>query len=249
MHAGYIIKLIRLYAKIPADLAIGDLDILAMLNRGQIRIDSLAPNAGRWWFTLVEDDSSSRVRAVANTYSYDLPTGFRAMDVVKCLDQNSSKYNLNWTSLIEFDQKKIDDSDTGLHNNVTKAWTILPPDSDNLVGYFGVHPTPVDTTNYFYRRYWRYLPELTTFASETLIPLPELLFNWGMHSIYLLREDTDNALLYKGFFDEGVTMLTRLQRRQIGQMEFQRYRGQRGYQDLFGAANVGYTDDQRQYNW
>lgn len=248
-YAGYIIEQIRLFGKIPAELGLTDIDLLRMLNRGQQRVDTLAPSGGRWWFALTEDTTSTRITSIADTYKYDLTSNFRAMDVVKVLDENDVKINLSFSPLIEFDALKQDDADTSSHNNSTRIWTLLPPDSDNTVGYFGVHPTPEDASIYFYRRYWRFLPTLTSSFSQTLIPLPETLFNWAMREIYRLREDMDNANYYEQAFNDNVKMLTRLQRRQIGQAELVRFRGQRGYSRLFGEFNVQAGDFYRENYW
>ena len=244
-HAGYIIQLIRKFGKIPANSGLTDLDLLASLNRGQQKIDALHE---RWWFCLVEDTVSTAVASIAGTYKYDLPDGFRGMDVLKVLDDQSQKYNLSFVPQIEFDSLKIDTS-TDTRSDSTKLWTLLPPDSSNDLGYFGVHPTPVSTDNSFYRRYWRKLPTLTTYASETLIPIPEALFNWGMHELYKLREDKDNAIYYLGLFQEDVKMLKMMQKRQIGQAEFQRFRGQRGYAKLFGSLGYQSNDTLREMYW
>lgn len=249
LYAGYIIEQIRLFSKLPAELGLTDQDLLRILNRGQQRVDSLAPSGGRWWFTLTEDTDATRVTSVANTFKYDLPSTFRAMDVVKVLDEDDMKRNLSFVPLIEFDAMKQNNADTSTHNNTVSSWTLLPPDSSNTVGYFGVHNTPEDTSLYFYRRYWRFLPELTSPFSQTLIPLPEVLFSFAMHMIYRLREDSDTANDYLKDFNEGIKMLKLLQRRQIGQAEFQRFRGQRGYSRLFGDYNGAIGDSHRENYW
>ncbi len=249
-HAGYIIELIRNAAKMPADLGMTDVDILKILNRGQIRIDALAPSGGRWWFTLTEDDSSTRVTSIAGTYKYDLTSDFRGMDVVRVLDTNDQLYNLHYLPLVAFDSYKVDDLNDSNYDDSTKHWTLMPPDSSNSIGYFGVHPTPETTGLYFYRRYWRFLPELTSPFSQTLVPLPETLFNWAMYEIYRMREDIDNSNVFKAQFDENIRMLKMIQRRQIGQAEIQTFRGQRGYANLFGnTLNLGNLDQQRESYW
>lgn len=245
-HAGYLIEVVRYFGKIPANLGIRDLDILRSLNRGQREIDTMHD---RWWFALTEDDSSSRIAAIDGTYKYDLSSDFRGMDVLKCLDTNNQFYNLSFIPLIEFDSYKTDDINTSNHDDSTQLWTLLPPDSSNTIGYFGVHPTPTSTDNYFYRRYWRFLPELTSFASVTLIPLPETLINWALFELYKLREDRDNASFYYSLYTENVNMLKRIQRRQIGQAEIARFRGQRGYSRLFGEFNNQNIDTIRTNYW
>lgn len=245
-HAGYLIEVVRYFGKIPANLGIGDLDILRSLNRGQREIDTMHD---RWWFALTEDDASTRIQAAANTYKYDLTSDFRGMDVLQVLDANSQRYNLSYLPLIEFDSLKVDNANTSNHNNSTQFWTLLPPDSDNTIGYFGIHPTSLDDTNYLYRRYWRFLPELTSFASRTLIPLPEVLINWALFEIYKLREDRDNASFYYQQYTENVRMLKMIQRRQIGQAEIQRFRGQRGYSRLFGELGTSNLETMRTNYW
>lgn len=245
-HAGFLIDSVRFFGKLPAFKGISDLDILNMLNRGQRQVDTYHD---RWFFALTEDDSSSRVQAVANTYKYDLTSDFRGMDALFVLDTNSQKYKLKYRPLIAFDPLKTDDANTANHANDTRVWTLLPPDSSNTVGYFGVHPTPSDMTNYFYRRYWRFLPELTSFASKTLIPVPEVLINWALFELYKLREDRDNALFYFQQFQDGVGILKRLQRRQIGQAELMQWRGQQGFSNLFGELGVQNIDTLRENYW
>lgn len=245
-HAGYLIEVVRYFGKIPANLGIRDLDILRSLNRGQREVDTMHD---RWWFALVEDDSSTRIQSIASTYKYDLSSDFRGMDVLKVLDTDNQLYNLSFAPLIEFDSFKVDDADTTNDSDSTQRWTLLPPDSNNTVGYFGVHPTPKTDGLYFYRRYWRFLPELTSFASVTLIPLPETLINWALFEIYKLREDRDNASFYYSLYTENVNMLKRIQRRQIGQAEIARFRGQRGYSKLFGEYSTNNIDTIRTNYW
>lgn len=245
-HAGYLIEAARYFGKIPANIGVDDLDILRSLNRGQREIDTMHD---RWWFALTEDDSSSRIASVANTFKYNLTSNFRGMDVLRVLDEEDQKYNLSFIPLIEFDSYKTDDQNTSNHGNHPKFWTLLPPDSDNTIGYFGVHETPEDTALYFYRRYWRFLPELTSFASTTLIPLPEALMNWAIFELYKLREDRDNASFYYQLYTENVRMLKQIQKRQIGQAEIARFRGQRGYSQLFGALAFQSVDTIRERYW
>lgn len=244
-HAGFIIASIRRDAKIPANLAITDKDIMEWLNDGQRDIDT---RHERWWFALTQDTSVTRKQAIAGTYQYDLPDSFRGMDVVKALDSNSMLYNLSFVPLIEFDLL-IQDQSTAQRDDGTMQWTLLPPDSSNTVGYFGVYPIPETTTNYFYRRYWRFLPELTSFASRTLIPIPQTLYNYGMHRVYKRRGDDDRANQYWEYYLANVELLRKAQKRQIGQSEFQRFRGQRGYSKLFGSLNGNYSDSLRENYW
>lgn len=235
-HVGSMIKSIRYFGKMPAFKGITDIDILNSLNRGQREIDIQAPD-GRWWFTLVEDSDTTRVTSVVGQSKYDLTSDFRAMDVIQVLDLNSQKYNLSYLPRPVYDAYKTDQSST-LYSDSTMQWTLLPPDTDNTVGYFGVYPTPATTGIYFYRRYWRYLPELTSFASKTLVPVPEVLVNYALYEIYRLREDRDNALFYYGLFEKGLKLIHGLQRRQLGQQQILNYRGQNGFANLFGNPGL-----------
>jgi hypothetical protein len=246
-YAGFQIARIRKYGKIPANLGITDLDILEMLNDGQRDIDTRAPG-GRWWFTLTEDSDATRITAVAGTYKYGLPSTYRAMDVLKILDINSQLYNLKFIPRIEFDSY-IRDQATSARSDSTVRWTLLPPDTSNTIGYFGVSPIPATTGIYFYRRYWRYLPTLTSFASQILIPLPDTLFNWGMHKLYRMREDGVNADKYLGYYFENIKQLEKMENRQVGQPEMSRYRGPKGFNQLFGGNVAVSNDDRRENYW
>lgn len=243
-YAGYIIASIRREGKIPGYAGVNNAVILGWLNDGQTIIDG---KHDRWWFTLTEDDSSSRIQSVAGTYKYNLPSGFRGMDVLKVLDTNSKLYNLSFIPLVEYDSY-IQDQSTGARNDATERWSLLPPDSSNSVGYFGVHPIPNSTNNYFYRRYWKFLPTLTSFASRTLIPVPEALFNYGMYRLESWRGNSDKAAEYLSKFNQNVEVMIAFQRRQIGQPELQRYRGSRGFSRLFGE-NAAYSDAERENYW
>lgn len=247
-HAGYLVAIVRQFGKMPAFEGITDLFILHSLNRGQRQIDTQAPD-GKWWFALTEDVTATRVQAVANTYKYDLPSSFRAMDVIQVLDTNSQRYNLSYEPRQVFDSFKTDDANESGHSDSTRQWTLLTPDSTNTVGYFGVHPTPLTADNYYYRRYWRFLPELTSFASITLVPLPEMLINYAMYEVYKLREDAENAQMYYTLFKEGLQMLNRLQRRQVGQSQLLWWRGQTGFADLFGNLGSQSIDTIRENYW
>ena len=246
-HAGFIINNLRKFGKIPAHLGLTDLDLLDILNDGLRDIDTQAPG-GRWWFALTEDTDATRITAVAGTYKYDLPSTFRAMDVLKVYDTNDLLYNLTFIPRIQFDAG-IRDQSTSSRNDRTAQWTLLPPDSSNTVGYFGVNPIPSTATNYFYRRYWRYLPTLTSFASSILIPLPDTLFNYGMYKLYRLREDKENANTYLGYYFENIKQMIRMESRQVGQPELLRFRGQKGFQKLFGATSGNYNDSSRENYW
>ena len=245
-HAGYLIKMVRFFGKMPAFKGITDNDILKSLNRGCRRIDTLHD---RWFFALTQDTDDTRVQSVASTYKYGLPSNFRGMDTLSILDENSQKYNLLYRPLIVFDALKVDDLNTANDNNNSKEWTLFPPDTSNTVGYFGVHPTPKDTSVYFYRRYWKFLDELTNFASLTPIPLPEILINYALFELYKLREDRDNAKSYWQQFQEDIVMLKRLQRRQIGQAQITHYRGQTGFAKLFGTLGLQNLDVIRENYW
>jgi hypothetical protein len=171
------------------------------------------------------------------------------LDAILILDENSRKFPIKYIPRIEFDNFKIDNTDTSTHNNNVRGYTFLPPDASNSVGYFGVHSTPEDNALYFYRRYWRFLPNLTNFASTTLIPLPEILINFAIFELYKLKEDKDNATFYYGFVKEGIDMLRRLQRKQIGESQILYWRGQTGFANMFGNPQPQSLDTQRELYW
>lgn len=233
-HAGKMVQVVRRTAKIPANLGIQDTDILGLLNEAQKELDA---EYELWWFTRTED--SVGITAIAGIYKYDLPSTFRAMDVVKVLDNNSIKYDLKFSPLVEFDQFKSD-TNTSTRNDSTRNWTLLPPDDSSTIGYFGIDPTPATTNNTYYRRYYRFIPELTTFADVTIVPIPRVLIAYAVWQIYLIREDAANAAIWEDRYKDGVKKLKAMQRRQVGQADFARFRGQRGYARLFG--NYGYMN-------
>lgn len=245
-HAGFLVSAVREFAKIPANAGVSDKFIMAALNRGQRKVDTMHD---LWWFSKTIDTDATRVQSEADVYKYDLPNGFRAMDVVQVLDENDRRYDLDYVPRVVFDSLKQNNADTATHTSNTSQWTLLEPDSDNYNGYFGVHPTPDDDTLYFYRRYYQYLPELTTFASRTLIPLPEILFDYALYEIYRIREDRENASDHLGFFKDGVNLMKRVQRRQAGQAQLLHFRGQRGFADLFGGLTNLDADTMRELYW
>lgn len=247
-HAGYLMQTVRYFAKMAGFKGVDDLDILRGFNRGQRQVDTFAPG-GKWWFALTEDGDSDRVQSIAGTYKYDLTSNFRAMDVIQVLDVDNQRYNLSYTPRLVFDSLKVDNLNDANYSDSARQWTLLPPDSDNTVGYFGVDPTPETTGIYFYRRYWRFLPELTNFASRTLIPLPEILVNFSLFEIARLRENSEVAMFYWDLFKEGISMLNRLQRRQIGQAEIVRWRGHRGFARLFGSLGAQSLEALRENYW
>lgn len=247
-HAGSLIKAIRGFAKMKGLKGLDDQYLLDSLNRGQRRIDAQAPD-GKWYFALTEDSDSSRIQSIAGTNKYDLPTNCRSIEVVQVLDLNSQRYNLAYTPRAIFDQRRVDAANSTTYSDSITRWTLLPPDSDNNNGYFGVDPTPKTDGVYFYRRYYRFLPNLTSFSSKTLITLPEVLIDYVMFEIYQGREDNTTKRIYLSQFNEDLIMLKRLQRKQVGQAEFLHFRGQRGFANMYGTLGQQSLDVIRENYW
>jgi hypothetical protein len=73
--------------------------------------------------------------------------------------------------------------------------------------------------------------------------------NWALFELWKLRQDKENASFYYSLYKENVDMLKRIQRRQIGQADIARFRGQRGYSRLFGEFSYQNLSTLRENYW
>jgi len=235
---GYLIAEVRQFAGIPDHQALSDEQIIKYFNDCHDRIEA---NYDRWWFLLTETTSTV---TTASQYNYALPSDFARMEAL-LFDDTQLNYRLHFVPLPEFDQLRIDDA-TMPDDDTLKYYTLLPPDGDSAKGYFGVHPVPETSSLVFTVRYYKEMATLDSFGDTTPVPLPEILVNYSLSQYYKSKENFTTAETYHNQYLQGIEMLKRLQRREVGEAEFLKWRGHRGRAKLFGSREDAYSDTQRE---
>lgn len=223
---AYMLSEFRAEARIKDHSAVSDDQIIRWFNAGQKRV---ASNNDRWWFLLTEDSDTT----TADQYKFGLDSDFDRMEAV-IFDDTELEYRLSYVSLPEFDYYRIDNA-TATSTDSPRIWALLPPDNSNSKGYVGVHP-PILTAGYtIIKRYYKSMATLETFGDTTPIPIPEVLINFALWQYWKSRGQRDVASEYYALYLQGVDMLKRMQRREVSQSSFLRWRGQRGRSRLFGG--------------
>lgn len=238
---AYMLTEFRQTARIPDHKKVTDEQIIRWFNDGQDRVET---NGDRWWFLLTENTSKV---TIPSTFKYALPSDFARMEAL-LYDDGDIKIRLNNIPLSTFDQLKITQS-TAPDDDTIRDWAFLPPDSDNLKGYFGVDPTPATAGLVFTIRHYREMPDLDTFGDTTLIPLPEVLVNFALFSFWKSRGQETTAQYYYQLYLQGIEMLKKLQRREVSQAGFVKWRGHRGKAKEYGNRVGFYSDTIRENYW
>jgi len=190
-----------------------------------------------WWFR----KTGTQVATEAETYKYSIDDNwddFRSMNFLLYRYINGdidNKYPLTWSPPVEFYNLKSD-SDQPDDDNA-RYWTLLPPDNDSAKGYIGLHPTP-DTDDCFIEPIYNFEPTaMDSFADTLTVPL---LKGYVDYALYRIADDKLDANSEKYFNSVrmGVVALKKINRRQLGQKEFLRFRGHRGWSKQFGDQGV-----------
>lgn len=188
-----------------------------------------------WWFT----KEGTAVSTAASDYDYSISSNwsdFKAMKYLKYQYISGSTditYPLTWSPPTEFENFKSDANQSD--DDYAKWWTILPPDSSSALGYIGLHPTPETTSCYLKPVYFFELSKLNSFGDSLVVPYPKGYIDYVLYRIYDdIKSDKTNADKYNARVARSIVYLKRLARRQLGQPELFRFRGQRGWSRLFG---------------
>ena len=188
-----------------------------------------------WWF----QREGSQVSTAASTYKYSISANWSDLGAVKYMmyryinGSNDRSYPLTFRTELEFRNFKADstrrDSD-----NVT-AWTLYPPDESSPKGYIALEPTPETTACYLYPVYYIALDDISNFADTLVVPRPKGYVDYALYRIFDdIKQDEANASKFYSRVEGTMDALKQRSKRQLGQREHTRFRGQQGYQDLYG---------------
>jgi hypothetical protein len=231
---GYLIQQVR---KNPIVQSVDDETIIGYFNDYQA--DVVYPEIPKaWWFS----KEGTAVATVASAYTKDVYANwsdFSSMDLMLYRYVNGDTditYPLTFSPKQEFYNLKSDSNQAT--DDYAKYWTLLPPDSTATKGYIAIHPTPKTTACYYKPVYFYELSSLDSFGDTVVVPFPK---GYVDYALYRIADDIKNDDNLAGKFNarvsRGIVYLKRLARRQLGQPELFRFRGQRGWSRLYGEQS------------
>lgn len=188
-----------------------------------------------WWW----QREGTALATVANTYEYSISTYFNDLLSIKFLRYRyisgdiDETYLLNYIPLNEFYAMKSDANQSS--DDAVKSWTFIPPDTDSVKGYIGVHPTPETTACRIMPVYHVEPTALTQFGDTLLVPHPKAYIDYVLYRIFDDIKNEDNlAAKYNQRVARNILALKKRSRRQLGQNDLFRFRGTRGASRLYG---------------
>ena len=207
--------------------------LLDYFNDFQELIKEEIPKA--WWFKKAGDSLAT----AESTYLYSISdnwSDFESMDLMTyeyISGDTDITYPLTWSPEVEMRTFKSD-ANQGDDDNV-KWWSLYPPDSDSAKGYIALHPTPDTDDCYLRPIYYFTLTSLDSFDDTIVIPKPKGYVDYALYRICDdIKNDSSNANKFNIRVSRDIVALKKRSRRQIGQQELMRFRGQRGWSRLFG---------------
>lgn len=244
-QAGFIIEKVR---KNPITKGVDDDTMYAYMTDLQDLVYEEVPKA--WWFS----KEGTEVATTADTYRYSISTNWSDLLSVKYMlyryvsGSTDNIYPLTFITDVEFYNYKTDTNQNS-SDNVTK-WTFLPPDTSSAKGYIGIHTTPDTATCYLKPVYYFELSDITSFDDTLVVPRPKAYEDYILYRIYDdIKSDGDNAEKYNRRVQSSIVALKKRAKRQLGQRELFRYRGQRGFSQMFGEHGYMSSDDRRESFW
>jgi len=244
--AGFVINKIR---RNPITQGIEDEILFYYMNDLQDMVYEEMPKA--WWGS----KEGTAVATEDGVYRYSIDDNWPDFLSMQYLLYNyvsgstDNTYPLTFKTQLEFWDLKVD-ANKPESDSVTK-WSLLPPDSDSEKGYIGIDPTPAtDDTCYLKPVYFIELTDINSFEDTLLIPKPKIYEDYIFYRIYDdIKNDAANADKFNARVGQGIVALKKRTRRQQGQREWRRFRGQRGYSKMFGGSRGMTTDELRENYW
>jgi len=239
-QAGYIIQKIRRNKQMTE--GVEDQAMFEYMTDLQDVVYEQMPEA--WWF----EKEGTAVSTAADTYKYSITTNWPDLLSINTLlyryisGDVDITYPIDYRSLIEFYNLKADSSQQS-DDNVT-CWTLLPKDASDPKGYIGLHTTPDTTACYIKPIYSIELTDITSFDDTLLIPKPKIYEDYVLYRIADdIKGDQAIADKYQARVEADIKALKKRSKRQMGQKEFLKYRGPKGYKRLFnGFGYLPYND-------
>ena len=204
-----------------------------------------------WWFSK-EGDS---IAIEEDVYRYSISgnwSNFLSMQYMLynyVSGSTSTVYPLTFVTQLEFWDLKADQNQSSDDSAV--RWSLLPPDSSSAKGYIGIDPTPAaDGACLLKPVYFFELTNIDSFEDTLVIPKPKIYEDYILHRINDdIKGDATNAEKYLLKVNSGLVALKKRTKRQQGQREWRRYRGNRGYSRLFGGPGGMSNDARRETYW
>jgi hypothetical protein len=235
IQVGTIIELVK---RNPVAQNIDEQFLIDYANEYQNFVYDEIPKA--WWFT----KEGTAVATVADTYKYSITANWSDFLSMRFMlyryisgTNIDETYPLSFVPPQEFYNLKADanqSSDDGV-----RYWTLIPPDGSSAKGYIGLHPTPDTTACYLKPVYFFELDTLNSFGDSIVVPYPKGYVDYILYRIYDdIKSDTANADKFNARVQRSITALKRRARRQLGQPELFRFRGQRGWSRQFGSGGL-----------
>lgn len=203
-----------------------------------------------WWFT----KEGSQLATTASTYKYSISDNWSDFRAKKFLlyryisGDVDITYPLSWSPPSEFYNYKSDANQAD--DDYVRYWSLLPPDDSSALGYIGLHPTPKTANCYIKPVYFFELSNLDSFGDTIVIPHSKGYIDYALYRIYDdIKRDTSNANKYSSRVAQSITSLKKLNRRQLGQKEWKRWRGRRGWSRLFGEQATSTGQTQKEMYW
>jgi hypothetical protein len=244
-EAGHVIELVR---KNPITQNIDDETILNYMTDFQEIVYDEIPKA--WWF----QKQGTAANTIASDYTYPITSNwsdFLSMKFVLYRYISGSideTYPLTYSPLNEFYNYKAD-SNQGT-DDVVRWWTILPPDSDSADGYIGLHPTPKTTACRIIPIYHFELATLDSFGDTLAVPYQKGYVDYILYRIFDdIKNDDNNAQKYNARVARDINALKKRSRRQLGQPTLFRFRGVKGWNNLYGGDNRSTSMEARELQW
>jgi hypothetical protein len=242
---GFVINQVK---RNPLAKDVDDETIIEYFNDFQELVYEEMPKA--WWFK----KEGTQVATAADTYKYSISTNwsdFLSMNYMLYRYVSGSTdvtYPLTFSPLVEFYNFKADSDQPS--DDYAKYWTVLPPDSTSPKGYIGIHPTPKSDDCYLAPVYNRSLTDLDTFGDILVVPKPKGYVDYALYRIASdIKLDMSNADKYNSMVRSDIISLKRRSRVQLGQPEFNRFRGQRGWSKNFGDGSYLSNQDAKELYW
>lgn len=239
---GYVINQVK---RNPLAKDVDDETIIEYFNDFQELVYEEMPKA--WWFK----KEGTQVATAVDTYKYSISTNwsdFLSMNYMLyryVSGDTDVTYPLTFSPLVEFYNFKADSDQPS--DDYAKYWTVLPPDSSSAKGYIGIHPTPKSDDCYLAPVYNYALTDISTFGDVLVVPKPKGYVDYALYRIADdIKLDSSNADKYNARVRADILALKKRSRRQLGQPEFTRFRGVRGWSRNFGEWGYQTNQDARE---
>lgn len=243
--AGYVLQQVR---KNPVSESVDDETIFSYMNDYQL--DVVYPELPKaWWFT----KEGTAISTVASTRTYSISTNWSDLISMKYLlyryvnGETDITYPLTWSPTSEFYNLKSDANQST--DDYAKYWSLLPPDDSSAKGYIALHPIPTTTACYIKPVYFFELSDMNTYGDSLVVPYPKGYIDYVLYRIYDDIKNDSNADRYNSRVQRSMVYLKRLARRQIGQPEFFKFRGHRGWSQLFGEQGRLNSSESAELYW